>query len=119
MAWIPHPSDRSVWLHLVDVAPLDPNGRHGLRRDLLDDRRLCRNNDRLLHHDRLGLHDHGLLHHDRLGLNEHGRRSRSHRIVNRRADQPAGEPNARPGPEVARDPERNVSDLPWGKTDKP
>ena len=88
MTRIPHPSNRPVGLNLVDVAPLDPNCRRGLRRGLLDDRRLRLNNDWLLHHDRLG-------------LNDHSRRSRSHRIVNRRADQSAGEPNARPGPEVA------------------
>ena len=104
MTRIPHPDDRSIGLHLVDVPALDPNGRRSLRRDLLDDRRLRRNNDRLLYYDGLGLDNHGLLNDDRLGLNDHGRRSRSHRIVNRRADQSAGKPNARPGPEVTRMP---------------
>ena len=101
MTRIPHPSNRTVGLNLVDVAALDPNGRRGLRRDLLDDCWLRRNSDRLLHHNGLGLDDHGLLDDDRLGLNEHGRRSRSHSIVNRRADQSARKSNACPGPEVA------------------
>ena len=101
MTRIPHPSNRPVGLNLVDVAPLDPNCRRGLGRNLLDGRRLRRDDDRLLHYDGLGLNDHGLLNDDRLGLNDRGRRSRSHRIVNRRADQTAGKPNARPGPEVA------------------
>ena len=100
MTRIPHPSNRTIGLNLVDVAPLDPNGRRGLRRDLRDGRRLRRNDDRLLHHNGLGLDDHGLLDDDRLGLDDHGRRSRSHRIVNRRADQSARKSNARPGPEV-------------------
>ena len=104
MARIPHPSNRPVGLNLVDVAALDPNCRRGLGRDLLDGRRLRRGNDRLLHYDRLGLDDNRLLDDDRLGLNEHGRRSRSHSIVNRRADQSAGEPNARSRPEVTRMP---------------
>ena len=75
-----------------------------MRRNLLDDRRLRRNGDRLLHHNGLGLDDHRLLDDDRLGLDDHGRRSRSHSIVNRRADQSAGKPNARSRPEVARIP---------------
>ena len=104
MARIPHPSNRTVGLNLVNVATLDPNGRRGLGRDLLDDRRLRRDNDRLLHHDRLGLDNHGLLNDDRLGLHDHSRRSRSHRIVNRRANQSAGKPNARPSPEITRMP---------------
>lgn len=104
MARIPHPSNRTVGLNLVDVAALDPNGRRGLRRDLLDDCWLRRNGDWLLHYDGLGLDDHGLLHHDRLGLDDHGRRSRSHSIVNRRADQSARKSNARSRPEITRMP---------------
>ena len=104
MARIPHPSNRPVGLNLVNVAALDPNCRRGLGHDLLDDCWLRLNSDRLLHYNGLGLDDHRLLDDDRLGLDDHGRRSRSHSIVNRRADQPTGKPNARPGPEITRMP---------------
>ena len=82
MARIPHPSNRPVGLNLVDVTSINPHSCRGLRRGRLDDRRLRLNNDRLQHHDRLGLHD-------------HGRRSRSHRSDG--ASCCGGRPSSRPG----------------------